>query len=218
MKVIALTGQLQNGKNTVADILSESLKGNVATASFAFKLKQMSEHDFKILTEQINNFVDEFIKIVDGIFILKFFPFIKKKLKNKINEIKIDSDSFYEKKNIITRSILQIYGTNIMRNRVDDLYWVNKTVDYMKRIKNNTDYVLITDARFTNELEYLKKCFDDVVVVYIDKFNVDKSIELTHESENGLNDADFNFVIHNDGTIEELKEKVKKLNLGIKYV
>ena len=45
------------------------------------------------------------------------------------------------------------YGTDIMRKRIDDNFWIDKTLSYIDNLKSKgTKYIIITDIRFDNEI------------------------------------------------------------------
>ena len=84
------------------------------------------------------------------------------------DELKKDVDSFLidklgisafteitEEKEII-RPMLTTWGTEIMRKK-DDLYWVKKVEKTIKENTKNDIVSIVTDIRFPNEIEYIRK-------------------------------------------------------------
>lgn len=66
---------------------------------------------------------------------------------------------------------------------------------------------LITDVRFPNEAQAIKDRGGIVI-------RVDRDVELRdHESETALDNYDFKYRIDNNGTIEELVNKIKRLHI-----
>ena len=130
------------------------------------------------------------------------------------------------------RLLLQLLGTECGRNIIHPDIWVNalfsdyKTYAETKNYTNNTpkdnDYPnwIITDTRFPNELEAIKK--RNGIIIRINRGLIertDKMIqESKHISETALDNAKFNYVIENDGTIEELLNKVKKILIKEKII
>lgn len=101
------------------------------------------------------------------------------------------------------RELLQFIGTDLIRKTIDDNFWIDKTVE---GLKNETQNCLIADSRFANERKLLKSLGAVLVLV---KRNV-KSGD-SHSSENDLgNESDYDYVIENNGTLEELKEKAEQ--------
>ena len=87
---------------------------------------------------------------------------------------------------------------------------------------NNLQYPLwcITDMRFPNELEAIKN--RNGITIRINRGLVERTGKLIQEpehiSETALNNAKFDYVIENDGTIEELLNKVKKILINEKII
>ena len=89
---------------------------------------------------------------------------------------------------------------------------------------------IITDMRFPNELEAVKKKNGITIRVnrksfkWIDpdeyEIQTGKKVERVaeHESEKALNDAEFDYTIENDGTLLELVEKVRKILIKEKII
>ncbi len=91
---------------------------------------------------------------------------------------------------------------------------------------------IITDVRFPNELKAIKdkggisirvnrpkpECTCSVLTAENCKINCDKSANLEHESETALDNATFDYIINNDGGIEDLIEKVKEILIKEKII
>ena len=106
------------------------------------------------------------------------------------------------------RTLLQYVGTDIIRNQVPD-YWVDFIADMLDFFKSEWDYVLIPDCRFPNEIERMKERGFDVYSMRVirDGFKSDLTEEqLKHISETALDDYTFDFVVHNDKGLEDLRE------------
>ena len=106
------------------------------------------------------------------------------------------------------RSLLQKIGTDLFRNQLHPNTWVNASfANYL----NNA--WIFTDVRFPNELEAIKK--RKGVTIRVNRGLVERTGKMIQEpehiSETALDDAKFDYVIENNGTIEELLEQVKKI-------
>lgn len=99
------------------------------------------------------------------------------------------------------RDMLQIIGTDILRTYIKDDIWL----EYIKdRILPNNRYV-ITDARFENEREYLKKIGAILVLVKRPGFESKSD----HISENQLGkDSDYDMIVINNTTPYALQSRV----------
>jgi hypothetical protein len=70
---------------------------------------------------------------------------------------------------------------------------------------------IITDVRFPNEAQAIKD--RGGIIIRIERPGGESHCGGAHASETALDDYDFDIVINNDGTIDELIDKVKQLNL-----
>lgn len=126
------------------------------------------------------------------------------------------------------RELLQLLGTEIMRDKVHPNVWVNALfADYHATLNKSMDESfneqfltgrseihykipkwIITDMRFPNELEAVKA--KDGITIRVNRINRwNKLQDIEHASETALDNAKFDYVIDNDGTIEDLIKKVK---------
>jgi hypothetical protein len=110
--------------------------------------------------------------------------------------------------------MLQIVGTDIFRNSIRENFWIDCL--HYKLEADKPQIAIITDVRFPNELRYV--C-DNGFTVRIDRYTDSGGIRLpyrttdrdnNHESETALDDFSWDYVIENDGSLEDLKMKVKK--------
>ena len=131
------------------------------------------------------------------------------------------------------RKLLQLLGTEAGRQIIHPNIWVNALfADYKNKSGfpymepeglsetdiNLTKYPnwIITDVRFPNEIKGIKDRGGIVIRInrpqYLDNGLVIRKDE--HPSEIALDDSsDFDYVIENDGSIEDLVDKVRALNL-----
>ncbi len=106
------------------------------------------------------------------------------------------------------RLLLQLIGTDLFRNQLHPNTWVNASfANYL----NNA--WIFTDVRFPNELEAIKK--RKGITIRVNRGLVERTGKMIqgpeHISETALDNAEFDYVIENNGTIEELIEQVKKI-------
>ncbi len=94
------------------------------------------------------------------------------------------------------RDFLIAFGTNAMRDNVHPDIWVFSTLEKIKD-KN----VIITDLRFKNELMAVKSLPN--VVIRVEKSGMPTSDCIT-ETDLDNNYHDFDFVVNNNGTLEDL--------------
>lgn len=106
------------------------------------------------------------------------------------------------------RRLLQVFGTEVGREMFGQDFWVAQT---MQRVLRHDGPVVITDVRFPNELDAVTLAPGGLVV----RINRPGMTHVdTHPSETALDDISFVETITNDGTLEELAEKTRKLYLS----
>lgn len=175
--IIALNGYAKVGKDEIANII-RSLHPIWEVKKFAGKLKQVAT-------------------LLTGI----------KDLENQSTKA---SSLGPEWGNMTVRDLLQRLGTDAVRDGLHPDAWVNALMaDYRcvpaDRAPNGFDCPnwIITDCRFPNEAKAVKRFGGKVIRVNrpgIGPIN-------NHPSEIALDDWDFDAVIENDGTLEDLKYK-----------
>lgn len=113
------------------------------------------------------------------------------------------------------RTLLQEIGTNVVRARAPN-YWVDFVGDVLTFFSHMWDYAIIPDARFPNEIQRLRERGFEVKHIRVDRpgFKNDLTDEQNlHESETSLNAATPECIIINDGTLDELKNKILKYTM-----
>ena len=98
------------------------------------------------------------------------------------------------------RRLLQVFGTGVGREMFGENFWVNIAFTGILP----TDDVVFTDVRFVNEAQAIKRLGGEVWRINregVDAVNA-------HVSEHALDDWEFDRVIDNNGTLDELREKV----------
>lgn len=236
-QLFGLSAQLQNGKDTVADliikltgkeikldsdIIDTKIISDWKTRRFAGKLKQMSAillgcdvRDFedinfknKALGEEWRRWfiIDE--NTIDGGFDGRVTPFFSnaEEVKEYVKQKEWDwLDDVEPTSEILTpRLVLQLLGTEGGRDVIHPNIWVNATLGDLKE----DDHIIVTDVRFPNEVEGIKRKGGKVIKI-IRPSVVSTS---THPSETSLNNyTDWDYVIVNDGTLEDLEAKVKEM-------
>ena len=150
------------------------------------------------------NFLNE---IYNNIIQLQYGSYIKEYAKKISNW-----DGIEETK---PRELLQQLGTSIIRENIDNKFFVKKMIDDIKVYSYFFDTIVISDARFKIEIDDIKNTFNNVIAVRIERPNFDNGLTLEqkkHPSEIDLDDYNkFDYKLINDGTLEDLKKKVEKL-------
>lgn len=186
-KIIFISGKKRSGKGTVAKMLKKILI-NADEILFSSLVKQWTKEDFSILIKALNKIFKE----------------------NNLSQYVTTNKHWGNgEKSLISRLLLQIYGTNIFRNRIDSNFWIKKIEE--KIIKSNKNVFIISDVRFPNEIEYFAKRDFDVFTIRVERQGINNKDE--HESEKALdNYKNFDVIIENNSTKKELFKKIKQIN------
>ena len=125
-------------------------------------------------------------------------------------------DPFWE---MTPRKVLQLFGTEAVRNNIRQDVWV-KALE--RRIGNLSQVqqlagVVITDMRFLNEVEAIKSWGGQAVRIIRDAYQTSADAAVTsHKSETELlTYTDWNYVLKNNGTLEDLAESVCRLHFDL---
>lgn len=121
------------------------------------------------------------------------------------------------------RWVLQQWGTEVLRRNFHDDIWV---AALERRLLETTQSVVITDARFPNELSVVRQSGGKNLLVkrgpdpdWYDaaiRTNLENSNEMlmrsdVHPSEWSWVGRDFDYTVYNDSTIEKLYESINKI-------
>lgn len=108
------------------------------------------------------------------------------------------------------RDFLQQVGVELIKNNINSNMLVDRVIDDIKVYSYFFDIIVISDARFVNEISSIKNNFSNVCVIHVlGKDNSLSDKQRSHSTETGLDDySDYDFIINNDGSKDELKKKV----------
>lgn len=189
-------------KNTIIHF-ADGLK-EILSCLFNIPLKYFNDDfkDYRIfrIKEYLNGKVD-----IEDAFML--FDFIHDNEKYKIlnnSDLSLNNLNYYlsheDKFCCITiRTLLQYFGTNIGRNIIYNNIWVSKCINNAKNILKYNKYCIISDVRFINEEEAIKK--EKGIIIKINRKSINNKVDY-HESENY--DIKGDYSIYNNNTEESL--------------
>jgi hypothetical protein len=184
MMIIALTGAKGSGKDTVADLLIAQYQSQWKTVhrlAFADPIKRMVQHIFK-LDNRTNEQYDKFKRSTLDVF---------------------DTDKIMC--SVEGRHVVREIGM-MMRN-----YNEKQFNDYIEErltsVAFTTNQVfVITDLRFDNEYTLLRRWGAKIIKVDRPGYEYDG-----HITERGFDDHLVDYVINNDGTMNDLTDAVQDL-------
>lgn len=212
--IISISGKIGSGKDTVAQIIKDATPHyKWEVKKFAGKLKQVASLLTSIPVEKFED--QEFKKT------------------NLPEEWSIWYPNQDRPEPMTVRDLLQKLGTEAMRQGLHSDSWVNalfadyKPQDEFAEFYNGTEWVekpigliypnwLITDTRFPNELNAVIS--KGAITIKVER-DVDNTIGVTHSSETALNHVtDWNYVINNNGSMEDLKKQVSDILDDLKLI
>ena len=219
--IIVISGLKNSGKDTVADMLQYCL--SVPEPFRKYWMYRHYRYAFNNTYEKVA-FADSLkdtLSVLFGIPVEKFYErdfkehfYIKGLEITDTPDNILDEDSFIKMLNkkdfsflkthfITIRQLLQCFGTEIVRGLFGNAFWAERAM------KHNFDKMIITDLRFKVELEAVRK--RNGLVLYIDNPNCTPE-QHTSESEvlEMKDNHDFDFIIENNGTLEDLFNKIVK--------
>jgi len=183
----------------------------------------------KILGEEWTRYgyADGFMRNMDGTPIMNNKQCSKERYEE---ELRTNWQTAYKHKYTV-RELLQLVGTNAIRNVIHEDAWVNALMSQYKLFPDKDHPVddldwepiirhpnwIITDVRFPNEVKAIKD--RNGFIIRVDRNNstpqdehtfVNKQ-QRTHPSETALDDYDFDYVVDNNGTIENLITSIKSV-------
>lgn len=205
--IVGISGKMQSGKDTVASIMQYLSDPFAQTNNFSYSSwLQLDEARKMHCKFQIKHFADK-LKLMASLLTGIPYPDLS------LNTVK-NSTLGSEWNNMTVREFLQRLGTNSLRDGLHPNTWINALfVDYDETCK-----WIIADTRFKNEAKAIKDRGGLIIrVVRDDKHSLKNSIG--HISETDLDDYPFDLIIDNNGTMEELIEKIKIISNenGITY-
>ena len=194
--VVGLSGRKQSGKNTVCDYLLEQIDVKCKIYSFADSLKRFCIDVMGLREEQCYGSDED---------------------KNSITIYTWDNmtydiqrsyavDGVMPAGQMTAREIMQVFGTDVMRDMFDKDIWVKSTFNLIN--SQDVDVAFIADTRFPSEVNAIKDQDNGYVIRLTRKVADD-----CHVSETALDDYDFSvlgeracMIDNQDMTIEEQNE------------
>lgn len=106
---------------------------------------------------------------------------------------------------VTPRLILQKMGTEACRHGIADNIWI---AALEKRIHGYDD-VVISDVRFPNEIDFVRSAGGVIVRVKRGEEPTPEELSKMHISESAWNYVVPDYILDNDGSLQELKDKIK---------
>lgn len=205
MKILGITGLIGSGKDTVADYLCAN--HNFKRMSFAATLKDAVASVFNWDRQMLEGSTKE-----------------SREWREQVDQWWSDR---LEIPNLTPRWVLQQWGTEVCRKNFHNDVWVASVEN---KLRNNQENIVITDCRFPNELEAIKRSNGITARVYrgpepewykyAKSYNTDINTGIVsyckdrlehfgvHASEYSSVGLDYDYHLDNDSTLEHLYSQV----------
>lgn len=113
------------------------------------------------------------------------------------------------------RELLQQLGTSVIRNNIDEMFFVKRMLEDIEVYSYFFDVITISDARLKPEVILPRQKFKNVFNIRVVRPNFDNGLtkeQQEHITETDLDDyTEYDYYLVNDKDIEELKNKVQKI-------
>lgn len=109
------------------------------------------------------------------------------------------------------RSLLQYIGTDVVRS-YNPSFWVDFVLNILDMFgEKNWEYVIIPDCRFPNEITSVKNRGFDTTLIRVERGGFESGLtdeQKNHPSETALDNIKPDYYIHNDGSMDELRNTI----------
>jgi hypothetical protein len=193
---LSITGKANSGKNTLSKLLINEI--------FQQKFLAKSKGDLYKGSELIA-FADPIKEMAQ-----LMFPNLNKEYLYGPSHLRngIVPQAFKDGSPLTIRNLLQDIGTGLGRSYKDDI-WLDVFNHRFSQVENLKSVVIIPDVRFRNEFDHLKqKGFYQIKLI---RDSIVKSTHISETNQDGIKFSEFHYVVHNNGTIEDLESEVVKI-------
>ncbi len=202
MYKIAICGRANTGKNTLSRLLEQEIYWMNNAEYHARYGKDMT------FSSKSMAFADPIKEIV-----MIMFPNSNKECLYGPSHLRAESipGAFKNGKPLTYRQSLIDIGTEVGRNYNDKIWLENFDARYEQLLiqKSPPNFIVVTDVRFRNEFDHLKEKGFFQIRLYRDT----GMAPIEHISETGqssIKDEEFDYVLFNNKSLEDLKEEVQK--------
>lgn len=215
-RLVGVSGHMGSGKDTVGEII-KYLTSPEAISKGSFSKCQEMGYVYDT-TWSIEKFAAKLKLVAQVLTGVPAYRFEDRKFKE--SEMPSEWNVWYPNQDrsepMTYRTLLQKLGTEAMRNGLHNNVWVNALFsDYSPT--NGTSWC-ITDMRFPNEFDAVKKRGGITIYVHRpDTHSLQSMIEV-HESETALDNHEFDYAIINHGSIEDLVKVVREILINERII
>lgn len=196
MYKIAISGRANTGKNTLSKIIVAELR---AKARAWARKRHHVPHTLDVKYMAFADPIKEMIQIM--------FPDIPDEWLYGSSKYRNEAiaGAFKNDKPLTVRQLLLDLGTGMGRGYKDSVWLDNFEYRFKKNKKR--DIVIVTDVRFRNEFEHLKNKGFYQIRLYRETGQPTIN-HISETNQNTIGDEEFDYVIHNDKSLDDLKSEV----------
>lgn len=201
MYKVAITGKANTGKNTLANLLKHEI---CEKEEIERQAKRQAKQYFSWKSMAFADPIKEIVMIM--------FPNANKECLYGPSQLRAEPipGAFKNDKPLSYRQALIDIGTEVGRAYNDKVWLENFDHRYEDIVINNRlDLVVITDVRFRNEFEHLKKKDFFQIRLYRDTGTASEINHVSETNQNTILDEEFDYVLFNNKSLEELREEIK---------
>lgn len=202
VNLIAISGKASSGKNTLAKLLFQEIEkysyAHCYNLAFSDPIKNIVRIMFPDLQEEFLTGPSEYrSKTIPG--------------------------AFKNGQPLTVRQLLTDLGTGVGRGYKDNI-WLDTFDNSLKKSlrlieelsKLATSVIFVEDVRFRNEFDHVKN-LNFFTIRLLREFNSttsiskNQSLHISETQQDSISDEEFDYVLHNNGTLEDFKKEVAKI-------
>ena len=188
-KIIGLVARSRSGKDTVADYIISKYGVGVGVSS---TIEIETHNTYNIVKRRLAGPIKNAVK--------ELYGFTDMHLETDLKDIKIDAFNCSPRDVMVTvtKAIMELSGTDFFTNRLYNSITQEKSI--------NPEITIIPDVRYMHDIERIHQ--NGGIVIKIER-NTENNVY--YKNENNIENMDADFIIINNGTLEELFIKVDNI-------
>lgn len=202
MYKIAITGKANSGKNTLGELVIDHLHERIIQEKKYYLTKQRTK--YLAFADPLK----EMARIA--------FPSVPRKWLYGASKYRAEviSGAFKEGVPLTVRQLLIDLGNDFGRKYQSDL-WIRNLEHRVNKLAGGlTQVIVVTDCRFRNEFDHLKSTGFYQIRLLRDLHT--KINDVSETNQDGILDSEFDYVVHNNGTLDDLIKEARKISEQIK--
>lgn len=184
---IAISGKARSGKSTLSSLLIKNF--------------EVKENDVKVIA-----FADAIKQMISIMFPEASLECLYGKSELRQNII---SPNYKDKNNNILTYRQALIDIGTLGRKYNNDLWVNKVKVELSKVEKNCKLLIVNDVRFINEFKYLKQ--EGFFTIRIKREESLKINDVSEQQQDEIGDEAFDFVLHNNSTMEDLDNSVNFL-------